>query len=194
VEVILLRHSIAEGNRERRFLGRTDAPLTAEGIVLAKERSHCLMRVEHVYVSPLIRAKETAAILWPDIPAEERPGLREVDFGILENRTHDELSGDAAYEAWLREGGGKGYPGGESFLDFENRAKDEFLKIIADAAAKGKEKIGIVTHGGVIMKIAASLCPTAAGGEKTGVSNCNGFHVVLKNKIKAIECIDIMPI
>ena len=38
MEIILVRHSIAAGNPERRFLGVTDMPLLPEGIALAKER------------------------------------------------------------------------------------------------------------------------------------------------------------
>ena len=57
MEIILVRHSIAQGNPERRFLGVTDTPLLPEGIALAERRTAAMPPVEHVYVSPLRRAK-----------------------------------------------------------------------------------------------------------------------------------------
>ena len=39
MEIILVRHSIAQGNPERRFLGVTDTPLLPEGIALAERRA-----------------------------------------------------------------------------------------------------------------------------------------------------------
>ncbi len=194
MEVILLRHSIAEGNAERRFLGRTDAPLTAEGITLAKERAREMPKVECVYVSPMTRAKETAAILWPDIPAAECAGLREVDFGMLENRTHGELAGDASYEAWLQAGGGEGYPGGESFFGFEERVREAFAGILKDAERKGKERIAIVTHGGVIMKIAVVYPAGKAAHETFCAANCGGYRMTIKTEKDCAECTDIVPL
>ena len=117
MEIILVRHSIAQGNPERRFLGVTDTPLLPEGIALAKRRAAVMPPVEHVYVSPLRRACETAALLWPCIPETIVPGLREMDFGAFENRTHAELvaANDRAYLEWLAQERWDGYPGGETF-------------------------------------------------------------------------------
>ena len=83
MEIILVRHSIAQGNPERRFLGVTDTPLLPEGIALAERRAAAMPPVEHVYVSPLRRARETAALLWPCIPetiVSPRPMIGTIPF------------------------------------------------------------------------------------------------------------------
>lgn len=191
MEVILLRHSIAVGNGEHRFLGRTDVPLTPEGIALAKARAKELPQVEHVYASPMTRAKETAALIWPGVPTTECAGLCEVDFGMLENKTHSELVGDAAYEAWLQAGGGEGYPGGESFFGFEKRVKESFFDLLKDAYKNGYKMIAVVTHGGVVMKLAEMYhLADKTTYETLRVSNCGGFRVVVNAEKGCAESID----
>ena len=37
MEVILIRHGITQGNKEKRFVGRLDVPLTPEGEEMARE-------------------------------------------------------------------------------------------------------------------------------------------------------------
>ncbi|HIY73692.1 MAG TPA: histidine phosphatase family protein, partial [Candidatus Intestinimonas merdavium] len=37
MEVILVRHGITEGNKEKRFVGRLDVPLAPEGEAMAWE-------------------------------------------------------------------------------------------------------------------------------------------------------------
>ena len=60
VEVILIRHGITQGNKEKRFVGRLDVPLAPEGEEMARETAPLLPEVEHLYVSPMRRCRETA--------------------------------------------------------------------------------------------------------------------------------------
>lgn len=192
MEVILLRHSVAEGNREKRFIGTTDAPLTAEGIALAKARAGSLPAIGRVYVSPLLRAKDTARLLWPGVPVTECADIREVDFGMLENKTHRELTGNPFYEEWLRNDGGEGYPGGERFSEFTNRVRAAFAAILRDAEEKGESRIGIVSHGGVIMEIINACKMQGMAGVQDIVPNCCGFRFFGKNAEGLFSCIEII--
>lgn len=70
LRLVLLRHGEAEGNRERRFLGLTDAPLTQVGETQAAEAAQKIPAVEHVYVSPLCRCRQTAGLVWPRCGAD----------------------------------------------------------------------------------------------------------------------------
>ena len=56
---------------------------------------------DRVYVSPMARCRETAALLYPGVAQEVVPGFRETDFGSFEGHTYEELKGDPAYRAWL---------------------------------------------------------------------------------------------
>ena len=64
-KLILLRHLQSQWNKENRFTGWTDVPLSEEGIKSAKEVAGKLagFHVDKVYTSPLIRNKETVSLL-----------------------------------------------------------------------------------------------------------------------------------
>lgn len=64
MEVILVRHSVTQGNKEKRFVGRLDVPLAPEGETLARETAPLLPTVEHLYISPMLRCRRTAELLW----------------------------------------------------------------------------------------------------------------------------------
>src|SRR5258706_9371961 len=91
---VLVRHGEASGNREMRYLGATDAPLTERGQAQARQLAGALAlyRPVALYTSPLLRARQTAeavaAVLGLVVVADQR--LREEDFGAWENRTRAE--------------------------------------------------------------------------------------------------------
>ena len=51
--------------------------------------------------SGMKRTNETLHILFGDVPYEEDPRFREVDFGIFEMRGYEELRNTPEYQAWL---------------------------------------------------------------------------------------------
>ena len=101
MEVILVRHGITQGNKEKRFVGRLDVPLAPEGEAMARETAPLMPKVEHLYVSPMLRCRQTADLLWPGVPRTLVEDLRETDFGIFEGKNHAELQDDPAYRRWL---------------------------------------------------------------------------------------------
>ena len=103
LKILLLRHGQTQGNLERRYIGSTDQPLCIKGRAALFNRK--LPPVDRIYTSPLLRCGETAAILFPNQPAEPVYDLRECSFGAFENRTYEELKDDPAYRAWLDTGG-----------------------------------------------------------------------------------------
>ena len=81
--VCLVRHGQTEWNASRRFLGRTDIGLDEVGRTQALSFARALPdRFTHVYSSPLLRARETAAALGQ--PFLEAPELVELHQGHLE--------------------------------------------------------------------------------------------------------------
>lgn len=149
--VYLIRHGQTRGNLERRYIGSTDQPLCAQGReALAGKRPPA---VEKVYVSPLRRCRETAALLYPDMPQEVVEDLRECDFGAFENHTYEELKDDPAYRNWLDTAGASAPPGGESKASVARRTAAAFRAI----AAGPEERIALVIHGGTIMALLEAL-------------------------------------
>lgn len=151
--VYLIRHGQTQGNLVRRYIGSTDQPLCDQGReALVGKR---FPAVEAVYVSPLRRCQETAALLYPDMPQEVVEGLRETDFGAFEGHTYEDLKDDPAYQAWLDSAGASAPPGGESREDISRRVVAAFRAI---AARHGPEaRIALVVHGGTIMALLETL-------------------------------------
>ena len=152
MKVWLLRHGATACNDERRYQGRLDVPLSARGLA-ALRRADFDPGV--VYVSPMLRAKQTAAVLFPEAELVEVPGLREMDFGAFEGRSAQEMADDPAYRAWV-EGGCTGQtPGGESRADFDRRVCGAFAALTDAALDAGEDGLVILAHGGTQMAVLA---------------------------------------
>lgn len=154
LEIVFLRHSITEGNKKGRYIGRTDEPLCEEGRALLRNKdiNKDFGPVEAVYASPLKRCVETAGILWPDFAPVLADGLRECDFGSFENKNYKELDGNAEYQAWIDSQGTLPFPGGESTEGFKERCCEAFCNILKEAAGRYR-RIAVVAHGGTIMSV-----------------------------------------
>lgn len=155
--LLLLRHAMTRGNLEGRWTGSTDQPLCDEGVELAR-RCVCSPgeAPRRVWVSPLRRCGQTAALLFPGAELIPVPALRETDFGPFENKNHQELEGDPLYERWTRSGGDFPVPGLESREAVAARAVPAVSAIAGELAAAGEDGAA-VTHGGVIMAVCAAL-------------------------------------
>ena len=115
-EIWLIRHGMTEGNRYQRYIGKTDELLCEEGKEKLKEFFY--PEPEAVFVSPLVRCRETAEILFPEKRLRIIDQLAECDFGDFENKNYLELSGNPDYQAWVDSGGILPFPNGESREEF----------------------------------------------------------------------------
>ena len=148
MRILLIRHGLTGLGEEGRYQGRLDEGLSGRG---RGELKPARLAPERVYVSPMRRARETAAILFPDavqIPVEN---LREMDFGAFEGRSWREMENDPDYRAWV-DGGCLGRcPGGEDRAGFSARVCDAFEAVLG--AERGSEALVIVAHGGTQMAV-----------------------------------------
>ncbi len=89
--VILLRHGSTRWNRERRYQGCVDTPLSEEGRAQVDALAGLLAHRElaAVYASPLGRARETAAVIANRhrLPVRVTPEFREICLGLWEGLT-----------------------------------------------------------------------------------------------------------
>jgi alpha-ribazole phosphatase len=152
MEIVILRHGQTDGNKEGRYLGRTDVPLneTGEAEALA---SGVLPGVKKVYVSPMIRARRTAELCFPNAAQIVVPDFREMDFGIFEGLNYEEMTGNEEYRKWV-DGMCRGKcPGGESMPEFVDRVFASFDAIAREAVAAGEKQLFIAAHGGTVMAL-----------------------------------------
>ena len=130
-----------------------------------------------VYVSPYLRAKQTADILFPDAGKVEIAEFAECRFGEFEYKNYAELNGNPDYQRYIDSGGTTAFPGGETKAEFTDRVMRGFEKVFVDAESREGQKrlrcdvssrietahtslsdtIIIVAHGGTIMALMDQL-------------------------------------
>lgn len=151
-EVFLIRHGQTQWNAERRYIGETDQPLCPQGRAALLGRTG--PPADRLWVSPLRRCRETAALLYPGMAQQVVPALRECSFGAFEGRTYQELRDSPAYRQWLDTAGAAAPPGGEGKADFQARVVWAFLSLMEEEPAG---TAALVVHGGTIMALMEAL-------------------------------------
>ena len=169
MEIVIMRHGQTDGNKEGRYLGRTDVPLNEAGEAEAVA-SGVLPGVKKVYVSPMIRARRTAELCFPNAAQVVVPDFREMDFGIFEGLNYEEMTGNEEYQKWV-DGMCRGKcPGGESMPEFVDRVFAAF-----DAIAAGEGQLFIAAHGGTVMALLSRCGRPEKDYYDWYVKNCQGY-------------------
>lgn len=158
--IYLVRHGRPElPDRNTRFLGRSDLPLSEEGRGQARELKKAFEGVplEGIFTSGLKRADETALIIagHRDIPFTTIPALQEIAFGKWELLSMAEIrhKNPGAYEARGRDFAHFRPEGGENFLEVQQRAWPAFLSLASGQSGD----ILVTAHSGVFKTILLTL-------------------------------------
>ncbi|HBV68568.1 MAG TPA: histidine phosphatase family protein, partial [Clostridiales bacterium] len=110
--VYLVRHGESVANLNKRFSGITDVELSENGREQARVAGQKLTgeKISHVYSSTLQRARDTAKIICDEIGFDKdsiimEDCLVEVDFGVFENLTWDEIYANYREESekWMEQ-------------------------------------------------------------------------------------------
>ena len=163
---MLLRHGQTPMSVQKRYAGRSDAPLTGVGVQQAAAAAKRLASADLgvIVTSPLLRAvqtaQEVAAVTGAAVVTED--GFRETDFGAWEGLTFAEVRErwPAELATWLADPE-VAPPGGESFTDVSARITAALHRVLADRAG---QTVLIVSHVTPIKMLvaAALLAPPAA--------------------------------
>ena len=129
----LIRHGVTAGNLQGLYIGSgTDIPLCDEGraqLAELKERFE-YPQVDTVFSSPMLRAVETANILFPNAAHTFTVhDLREAGFGKFENKPVKELVHDEDFKKWITPGSGFVPEGAEPTEQFHARCAESLLKL-----------------------------------------------------------------
>ena len=152
--LVLIRHGQSTWNKENRFTGWIDVPLSEEGI---KEAKKVAKKIKHIsfdvsYTSVLKRAIQTLQIILKEnnwkIEVKKDKALNERMYGDLQGKNKDEIKkiyGEKQFLLWRRS-----YdvapPNGESLKDTAARVIPYFKKYILKDLKKNKNVL-IVAHG-----------------------------------------------
>ena len=150
MKIYFVRHGQTVANTNYTYCGVTDSPLSKAGEKLLEEKrkegGYPDARGLDIYTSGLIRTEQTLRILFGDLPHSTEPDFAEMNFGVFEGHTYDELKDREDYQAWI--GGdhvSNKCPGGESGTEVLQRN----LRGVAKLLEKGRDAL-VVCHGGVI--------------------------------------------
>ena len=171
-EILLLRHGKTPGNALRQYIGSTDESLSPEG--RAELEKFRYAPADIVYISPMLRCRETAELLFPGSELISVDDLREMDFGHFEGRSYLDMAEDAEYRAWLDSNCEAPIPGGENKADFTDRCCAAFEAVLASDAS---DRLVFVVHGGTIMAVLSRFALPARSYYDWSVGNGHGFRL-----------------
>lgn len=150
MRMLLLRHAETEWNRERRFQGWRDSPLSPTGREQAESAARLLAAspLAAVWSSPLPRARETAALIAAPhrLTVREADAFKEMAFGEWEGLTRDEVRErfPDAHRAWAQTPHDAAWPGAETLNEVRARALGGLDEL---RTAHQGQTICLVSHG-----------------------------------------------
>ena len=154
LKIHLIRHGMTDANVLGQYIGcKTDLPLSPEGLQelrLIKDNME-YPEIECLYSSPMLRCKQTGAVLFPDKQVIAVENLKEYDFGDFEGKTAAQLENNPDFIAWT--GGKIAAPNGETNAEFIKRLCIGLNQIVLDMLDKNVQNAGVIMHGGAIMML-----------------------------------------
>ena len=154
--IFLVRHGETEWNLQNRLQGNKDSPLTPDGIqqALGVKKSLEQFTIDHAYVSPLKRARDTIEIILKDrkVAVAIKDNLREINLGPWEGKTRQEtaLSHPDEYLAFWKKPDLFHLLGADTFQELQYRIVEEFESIFAN----GKNTNNLVVSHWIAIKVA----------------------------------------
>ncbi len=183
MDITLIRHGRTKMNSEGRYCGRSDVDISSEGIGEIEDIKSRILNKSYdgIYVSPLKRTQQTAALLVDRYKIDQR--LKEMSFGIFEGMTYQEIvrKYPKENEHWQQDFIHYRIPEGESLWEVYQRT-EEFIQEVSDR----HENILVVTHGGVIRCALSRVFGSAAHffkfsvghGSITKISIADGYRYI----------------
>jgi broad specificity phosphatase PhoE len=174
--ILLARHGQTAYNRELRFQGHLPVPLDAAGREQARELAEAAAArgdIVALWSSSLARALETASIVGERLGLSPRvdPRFAETDAGDWTDRAFADVQAadPERFAAFVRGDPDFAFPGGESFVEQEQRVAAG----LADVRASGELPALVVCHA-VTIRLAL-----AHEGRDAGIPIPNGALVPL---------------
>jgi broad specificity phosphatase PhoE len=184
--IFLVRHGKPEFPDDRSYIyGQTDFPLSKAGRKQAKKLGKALSSIpmQRIISSDLARAMLTADIVakFQDkelCRVERDPSLREINMGEWDGVAKEDV--EEGFTDIFRMRGEDivrvSAPGGENFLDLQERGSAAFERITE--SSEGLENILIVAHGGIIWSIVSKFFDIPLGDLfRFGLDHC-GLHLI----------------
>ena len=159
MKLYLLRHGKTVANERNEYCGSTDSPLSQAGkeelLQLKEQYDYTVCENTVFYTSGLTRTEETLQLLLGDVPHIPQADFKEMNFGIFEGKTYEELKELPAYQTWITgDNEANVCPGGES----GNQQTARVCRAVDRLIDRGENAL-LVSHGGTTTAIMQHLFP-----------------------------------
>jgi probable phosphoglycerate mutase len=159
-ELLLVRHGRTDWHSPNRYTGRSEIGVDEVGAAQAATLGRWSRgaALTGLYSSPMVRTLATAQPVSEatGLPVERRKPLREIDFGVAEGHTVQEMSDidAAAVEAFLADPVTGHWPGGD---DPELRATAAAADLAEIASTNPGGRVLVVTHSTLLRLVLCRL-------------------------------------
>lgn len=181
MRIYFIRHGQTYGNTLSRYIGVTDEPILDSARDRLKETAY--PEAEAVFVSPMLRCRQTAEAIYPKRAVRIVDEFAECDFGLFENKNWKELSGDPEYQKWIDSNGTLPFPQGEDPIAFRKRSCMGFEKAVAECLRKNIQSAAMVVHGGTIMSIMERYVKSDKAFYEWHVRNGDGYEIEIEKSL-----------
>jgi len=155
MKLYLIRHGQTQANAKHIYCGSTDLPLLPTGIADLQQLHYEIPEGCRFITSGMLRTEQTLFYLFGEQSHVQDERFREIDFGIFEMHSYEELKEREDYQAWLSGDNEKNVtPGGESGEQMSLRVMEGIREVLSE-----KKDTVLITHGGVIAAIMTELFP-----------------------------------
>lgn len=158
MNIYLIRHGKTKMNdytSGKIFCGSTDIEVSEEGLKKIDSIPHndTLKSIEKVYISNLIRTKQTADHIFGEkFPKQVVKEFSEVDFGIFEGKKYDE--DNPVVKTWIYDIKNCVFPNGDNVHEKAESVYNKFLEIVKNETS---DNIAIVSHCSTIRLLLSKL-------------------------------------
>ncbi len=153
IKLYIVRHGATIWNKETRYQGQTDVPLSTDGEQQAEKiaRRFASEEIEAVYSSPLKRALDTAqTIARPHkLSVGVLQGMKEIGFGDWEGQAYTHVRDQYSEELrqWIHDPLSYNIPNGEPLPKLRIRVEESLQEILSQHPTGN---IVLVAHSGTI--------------------------------------------
>lgn len=156
-KLIIVRHGITSWNKEGRWQGLIDIPLSEEGKRQIDETDETIrdLKIDVIYTSPLARVRQSQWVLVKDLkldcPVVESPALSERDYGIYAGKNKWDFEKEVGHIEFekVRRGWKTPIPDGETIEDVYNRVVPFYKETILKDLVAGKNVL-VVSSGNTL--------------------------------------------
>ena len=158
MKVFFVRHGESEANRDKRFAGQTDVPLTESGRTQAEMIRPILADIpfDKVYSSDLSRAIDTQKIALPGYEAQTMPLIREINVGTLAGQSIVQVAAKNGGVSPTAKSGDYSAYGGENRAMLDERIR-QFMQMLEKETCA---YVAVFAHRGVLLSVLRHILGT----------------------------------